>query len=222
MSDIPILAILYCLAYGAGVVISKFWVWLRVIALILIANILFNFEIQEINLPIFFVIIVPIFLLAYPSIKISTSNFNLRINPFSWIFEKINEKRYLKQREKERERERETLEQAERIVRMQAEEAEKQRQFEREKAEREKEERNTRESTNDSHKAKADTNKDPYEVLGVSRNASFEEIKKAYRGLANKYHPDKVSNLAPEFQEMANEKLKEINLAWAKIKKEKG
>jgi DnaJ-domain-containing protein 1 len=216
MSDIPILAILYCLAYGVGLIISKFWVWLRIIALILIANTLLNFELQEITLPFIFVFIVPIFLLAYPSIKISIKNFNFRINPFGWIGEKINEKRYLKKREKEQERERETLEQAERIIRMQAEEAERQRQFEREKAEREKEERKTREQT------KADTNKDPYEVLGVSRNTSFEEVRKAYRELANKYHPDKVSHLAPEFQEMANEKLKEINVAWEKIKKEKG
>ncbi|MDR1988238.1 MAG: DnaJ domain-containing protein [Candidatus Peribacteria bacterium] len=57
--------------------------------------------------------------------------------------------------------------------------------------------------------------------MGVGRNASFEEIRKAYRELANKYHPDKVSHLAPEFQEMANEKLKEINWAWgeARVKK---
>ena len=48
---------------------------------------------------------------------------------------------------------------------------------------------------------------DLYQVLGVSRNASDEEIKKAYRKLSLKYHPDK--NPDPE----ASEKIKQINLA---------
>ncbi len=52
------------------------------------------------------------------------------------------------------------------------------------------------------------TKKDYYEILGVPRNASQEEIKKAYRRLARKYHPD--INKSPE----AQEKFKEINEAY--------
>ncbi|MEM2782528.1 MAG: molecular chaperone DnaJ [Candidatus Hadarchaeales archaeon] len=51
--------------------------------------------------------------------------------------------------------------------------------------------------------------KDYYEILGVSRNASKEEIKRAYRELAMKYHPDR--NKSPE----AEEKFKEISEAYA-------
>lgn len=56
-------------------------------------------------------------------------------------------------------------------------------------------------------------NKDPYEVLGVSRGASDEEITKAYRRLAKKYHPD----LNPG-DEAAAEKMSEINAAYDMIK----
>lgn len=56
-------------------------------------------------------------------------------------------------------------------------------------------------------------NKDPYEVLGVSRSASEEEITKAYRRLAKKYHPD----LNPG-DEAAAQKMSEINAAYDMIK----
>lgn len=54
---------------------------------------------------------------------------------------------------------------------------------------------------------------DPYKVLGVSRDASDEEIKKAYRRLAKKYHPD----LNPGDEEAAR-RMKEINAAYEQIK----
>lgn len=58
---------------------------------------------------------------------------------------------------------------------------------------------------------------DPYSVLGVGRNATPEEIKHAYRELANKYHPDKVSHLGEEFREMAHKRFKEIQRAYREL-----
>ncbi|MDO4940835.1 MAG: DnaJ domain-containing protein [Erysipelotrichaceae bacterium] len=55
--------------------------------------------------------------------------------------------------------------------------------------------------------------RDPYDVLGVPRNASEEQIKEAYRKLAKKYHPD----LNPG-DTVAAEKMKEINAAYEQIK----
>jgi DnaJ like chaperone protein len=54
----------------------------------------------------------------------------------------------------------------------------------------------------------------PHEVLGVDRGASREEIRHAYRELANKYHPDKVAHLGEEFQKLAEKRFKEIQEAY--------
>lgn len=56
---------------------------------------------------------------------------------------------------------------------------------------------------------------DPYQVLGVSRDADEETIKKAYRDLVKKYHPDKYVN--SPLADMASEKTKEINRAYDMI-----
>jgi uncharacterized membrane protein YkvA (DUF1232 family) len=58
---------------------------------------------------------------------------------------------------------------------------------------------------------------DPYTILNVPKGASAEEIKKAYRELANKYHPDKVVHLGDEFRELAEKRFKEIEEAYRKL-----
>ena len=58
--------------------------------------------------------------------------------------------------------------------------------------------------------------KNPYTVLGISYNASDEEVKAAYRELAKKYHPDNYAN--SPLADLASEKMKEINAAYDEIR----
>ncbi len=57
-----------------------------------------------------------------------------------------------------------------------------------------------------------------YEILGLAPGASQEEIKNAYRKLSKEYHPDLVAHLGAEFHRVAEEKMKEINMAYQSLK----
>lgn len=60
---------------------------------------------------------------------------------------------------------------------------------------------------------------DPYKVLGISPDASDDEVKKAYRKMAKKYHPDQYANTP--LAELADEKMKEVNEAYDTIVKQR-
>ncbi len=60
-----------------------------------------------------------------------------------------------------------------------------------------------------------------YKILGLTREATIDEVKKAYRKMAVKYHPDKVSYLGEDVQEAAKEKFQKLSDAFEKIKKER-
>ena len=64
--------------------------------------------------------------------------------------------------------------------------------------------------------------KDPYKILGISKDATDDEVKKAYRRMAMKYHPDRVAGMSEEMQRNAAEQMKEINEAYEQINKLKG
>ena len=61
-----------------------------------------------------------------------------------------------------------------------------------------------------------------YAVLGISPNATDDEVKTAYRRMAMKNHPDKVSTLGPEVQKAAEEKFRQIQDAYETIKRQRG
>jgi DnaJ like chaperone protein len=60
-----------------------------------------------------------------------------------------------------------------------------------------------------------------YKILEIDPSATNEEVKKAYRRMAMKYHPDKVSHLGEDFKKVADEKFKKVNEAYEKIKNER-
>jgi DnaJ like chaperone protein len=61
-----------------------------------------------------------------------------------------------------------------------------------------------------------------YKILEIEPTASDEDVKTAYRRMAMKYHPDKVSHLGEDFKQVAHEKFKKVQAAYEEIKKERG
>lgn len=61
-----------------------------------------------------------------------------------------------------------------------------------------------------------------YKILEISKNATEEEVKKAYRKMAVKYHPDKVSHMGEEYKKSATEKFQKTKDAYENIKKQRG
>ncbi|MCI6492967.1 MAG: DnaJ domain-containing protein, partial [Bacteroidales bacterium] len=66
------------------------------------------------------------------------------------------------------------------------------------------------------------SNERNYRILEIEPNATDEEVKKAYRKMAIKYHPDKVATLGEDVQKAAEEKFKAVNQAYEAICKERG
>ncbi len=60
-----------------------------------------------------------------------------------------------------------------------------------------------------------------YKILEIDKNASVDEIKKAYRKMAKKYHPDKVEHLGDEHKKGAEDKFKQVQKAYEQLQKEK-
>jgi DnaJ like chaperone protein len=61
-----------------------------------------------------------------------------------------------------------------------------------------------------------------YRILEISSEASTEEVKKAYKRMALKYHPDKVSHLGEEYQHDAKDKFQKLQAAYERIKSKRG
>ena len=64
--------------------------------------------------------------------------------------------------------------------------------------------------------------KDPYAVLGLPREASDREVKTAYRRLIGQHHPDKLGDVPEELKRRAEDRAREINIAYEKIRAERG
>ncbi len=70
-----------------------------------------------------------------------------------------------------------------------------------------------------SEKSNAQLDESPYNVLNIKPGATKEEIVAAYRRMVQMYHPDKVAGLAPEFRQIAEERMKTINAAYEELER---
>ena len=61
-----------------------------------------------------------------------------------------------------------------------------------------------------------------YKILEIESTSTDDEVKKAFRNMAMKYHPDKVGHLGEDFKKVANEKFRKVQDAYEKIKQERG
>jgi DnaJ like chaperone protein len=61
-----------------------------------------------------------------------------------------------------------------------------------------------------------------YKILEIDSKATDSEVKKAYRKMAKKYHPDKVASLGPDFQNAAKEKFQKVQQAYEEVKDDRG
>ena len=68
----------------------------------------------------------------------------------------------------------------------------------------------------------AASGKDPYAILGIERGAAESQIKRAYRKLMSQHHPDKLGDVPEELKRRAEERAREINAAYERIRSERG
>ena len=61
-----------------------------------------------------------------------------------------------------------------------------------------------------------------YKILEISKSVSDDEVKKAYRNMAKKYHPDRVNTQDEAIKKGAEEKFKQVQKAYEQIQKERG
>lgn len=83
------------------------------------------------------------------------------------------------------------------------------------------EQENTRQQRAGKQENKEITLDEAYSVLGINKNSGIDEIKAAYKKKIKEYHPDRLSGLGSEFQQLAHQKSLEINSAYNLLKKVK-
>jgi flagellar biosynthesis GTPase FlhF len=138
---------------------------------------------------------------------------------FEYAHERQREAERQQQADRQREETRREQETQRRRREDEQREAERQRQEERRQAERERQAENEREAGRRQREREHPSKQNWWEVLGVSPDASRSEIVRAYRSKIQQYHPDRVSGLGPELVELAEQRTKALNAAYAEAKR---